>query len=109
MKLLFQFISHKNGTRSEVLEMTRDQLAREILRTQVIHKDDFEVLCSANNDYVLVLMEKPDGPNEEYSFSLAPLFICADFLAATLDKTQQDAFTLEIEKLSDEKLQEQYA
>ncbi|AXH75142.1 MAG: hypothetical protein [Microviridae sp.] len=90
--------------------MTREQLAEEILRTQVMYKDDIEVLDNCGNDYVLVLMEKPETQeNEEYTFSLAPLFTCRQFLDVVFSEAKQEELVYNMEQLTDRKLEEQYA
>lgn len=80
MKLLAQLISHRSGQRSQVLEMERDQLATELHRTQFMYRDDVEKMEDNYKDYVLILMEKPDGAAEEYDFSLAPIMTVSVFV-----------------------------
>lgn len=91
MKLLIQFISQTSGQRSQVIEMTREQLAEEILHTLHQAKDEPERQKKLEDDYILILMEKPDGDAEEFSFSQAPLLnakLLVDFVL-TIDKQAQ--------------------
>lgn len=91
MKLLVQLINAESGTRSQVLEMARDQMATELHRTRFMNRHDDEVINRIGRDMVLVLMEKPDGDEEEYSFSQAPIMSTDTFINYFLTKDAQDA------------------
>lgn len=91
MKLLVQFITKETGQRSQVIEMTREQLAEEILHS--LHQAKWNPVAEKKmeEDYILVLMEKPDGELEEFSFSQAPLInakMLVDFVL-TIDRQAQ--------------------
>lgn len=101
MKLLVQLIFHYSGERSSVLEMERDQLATELLRTKFQAKENTGEIERIEKDLVLVLMEKPDGDDEEYSFSQAPLMTVQTFINYFLTKDAQDALFADWQTIED--------
>nr|QJB18931.1 MAG: hypothetical protein [Microvirus sp.] len=108
MILLTQLIDKSTGTRSQVLELERDQLATELQRSTFIFRHSEEKLARTQDDYVLVLMEKPDGSTEEFSFSQAPIMTCRQFIDFCLTpETQTQNFT-DWETLENAHDQEQY-
>lgn len=107
MNLLFQLISSKYGTRSAVLELTRDQLAQQLVHC--LHQADDEKQLEVSDDYILVLMEKPEtDQQEEYTFSQAPILTVDDFLDLVYSPDQLKHEFDQLDKIADEKLQEQY-
>lgn len=109
MKLLCQLINHKDGQRSGVLEMTRDQLSEQLQYSNFIHRHDELKLDQINADYVLILMEKPDGQNEEYQFSIAPIMTVDQFIEVTSTSDQRLSNFCDWETLETLQQQEQYA
>jgi hypothetical protein len=101
MKLLCQLIHQKSGTRSEVLEMARDQMATELHRTRFLNRHDPDTLENINRDVIIVLMEKPDGVDEEYSFSQAPLMTTETFINYFLTQDAQDALFSDWQTIED--------
>lgn len=112
MKALFQFIRRETGERSEVLEMTREELATELLRTiDYFSGDDEESIkkrIEARSDYLLVLMEKPSD-DEEYQFSAAPLFSNQAFIDHIYTLEQQIQIRSDFKKLEKAQNEEFYA
>lgn len=92
MKCLFQLMHGDTGQRSQVIELPREELAT--LLVALSHED-------LENQFVLVLMEKPDGDNEEYTFSHAPLMRATTYCyffneEYALAQNQKQLFTEEL-------------
>lgn len=112
MKTLFQFIRRETGERSEVLEMTREELATELLRTIEHFRGDDDVnvqkRITARTDYIIVLMEK-SSDDEEYQFSAAPLFTNQAFIDHIFTIEQQIKIREDFRKLEEAQNEELYA
>lgn len=73
MKCFFQLISAKDGIRSGPIGAERAEFVEQLERAVELHIDMAQ-------DLVLVLVD--DVSEEEWSFSLAPLFTVASFIRA---------------------------
>lgn len=90
MKLILQLVNHKTGQRSQPLELTREEIATEMLRSKFLYREEPEAVERHEKDFVLVLMEKPDGSEEEFDFSRSPLFTVKDFIDYVLTAEAQE-------------------
>lgn len=89
MKLIVQLINHKHGQRSQPIELTREEMATELLRSKFLYQEDPDAVERLEKDFLLVLMEKPEGSTEEFDFSTSPLFTVKDFIDYVLTDEAQ--------------------
>lgn len=99
MKLIVQLVNHATGNRSQPLELTRQELATELLRSKFLYREEPESIERNEKDYVLVLMEKPEGGIEEFDFSRSPLFTVKDFIDYVLTSEAQTEMLSQWEKI----------
>lgn len=90
MKLIAQLINHENGMRTQPIELSREELANEMLRSKFLYRERPDAIERLEKDFVLVLMEKPDGSTEEYDFSVSPLFTVKDFIDFVMTEEAQN-------------------
>lgn len=99
MKLIIQLVNNQTGQRSQPLELTREELATEMLRSKFLYRENPEAVERHEKDYILVLMEKPDGSEEEFDFSRSPLFTVKDFIDYVLTSDAQTNLIAQWEKI----------